>query len=77
MLLARNLGNHRMAASSDQDRLGGHRRLSAGNPDRVVILQRGARRQHGYARLVQQTRVDAAEAVNLAPHIPNQRCPIQ
>ena len=77
MLRARKLRDHRVAAGGDQDRLGADWRIAVGYPHRILVFEHGAGEKQLDAGLLQRAGVDAVQPIDLAPHIADQRRPIE
>ena len=77
MLLAGNVGHHRMAAGSHQDGLGRQRLVAVGELDLVRTHQRGAGEKLVDPGRVQDAGIDPVQPVDLAPDIMDQRRPVE
>ena len=77
MLGARQLGDHRVAAGGDQDRLGADRLVPVGKPHRVVVFERGAGEMELDPGLFERPRIDAIQPVDLAMHVTDKRRPVE
>src|SRR5262249_55466292 len=72
VLLARQIRNHRVGASRDEDGLGGHRSIARSEMDRLVIFQCGAGYEAVNAGLLEDSGIDSVQPVDLAPDIADQ-----
>src|SRR4026207_1271264 len=77
MLFARKIGDHGVGAGRDEDSLGGDRSVAEAEMHCLPILKRGAGHEAVHADFLQDPRVKAVQAVDLAPDIADQSSPIE